>query len=75
MALKEQRKLKGLSQGKLAERCGQSVRTIQSYEQKTKDINKASLENLLNLAIALECKISDILTDNNLIEKCKKLGI
>ena len=67
--LKEIRIKKGLSQSKLASISGNNIRTIQHYEQGSKDINSAGLENLLNLANALQVGVSEILTDKDLIEK------
>ena len=71
MTLQEIRKNKGLSQSQLAEIAGVNVRTLQYYEQGVKDINGAKLITLLSLASALECKISDIVTDEKLKEKIK----
>ena len=75
MSLQEKRKEKGLSQSQLANKAGVKFRMLQHYEQASKDINGAKLNTLLNLAIALECKISDIVTDPELIEKIKMYGI
>lgn len=75
MSLQEKRKEKGLSQSQLAKKAGVKFRMLQHYEQGSKDINGAKLNTLLNLAIALECKISDIVTDPELIEKIKMYGI
>ena len=44
-----------LSQSMLAEKSGVSVRIIQSYEQKIRDINKAQFSTVAKLAEALEC--------------------
>jgi transcriptional regulator with XRE-family HTH domain len=51
----------GLSQKELAERSGVSLRLIQAYEQNYKDINKASVMNVLKLAAALDCDVKKIL--------------
>ena len=59
--LKIIRKAAGLSQSALAERCGISVRTIQQYEQRQKNINKAGAEHLLLLSRALHCDMSALL--------------
>ena len=75
MTLQEARKNKGLSQSQLAEIAGVNVRTLQYYEQGVKDINGAKLHTLLSLANALECNISDIVTDPTLIEKIKIYAI
>lgn len=75
MSLQEKRKEKGLSQSQLAKKSGVKFRTLQYYEQGSKDINGAKLNTLLNLAIALECSISEIVTDPELIEKIKMYGV
>lgn len=75
MSLKDARKRKGLSQSQLAEAANVNVRTLQYYEQGVKDINGAKLNTLLNLSRALECPISDIVTDPALKEKIKMHSI
>lgn len=70
--LQEIRKQKGLSQKKLGELSNVNHRTIQFYEQGLKDINGARLKTLLDLSIVLDCKVSQLLTDEELKEKCKK---
>lgn len=69
MKLKEIRTKNGLSQSQLAKKSGVNLRTLQQYEQGSRDINGASLKSLLDLCIALDCKLPDILTDKDLIEK------
>lgn len=59
--LKTKRETKQLSQRKLAELSGVSVRMIQYYEQGVKDINKAHAMSVYKLSEALECDICDIL--------------
>jgi DNA-binding XRE family transcriptional regulator len=56
-----QRKVVGYSQRKLAQKAGVNLRTLQQYESGAKDLNKASVETVLNLAWALGCDIEDIL--------------
>ena len=51
----------GCSQRQLAKAAGVSLRSIQMYEQRNKDINKAQAETLLRLARALGCQIEDLL--------------
>lgn len=51
--LKHIRKLYGISQSKLAKYSTVSLRSIQMYEQRNKDINKASGETLYNLSKVL----------------------
>lgn len=59
--LKLKRENLNMSQADLAEKSSVSKRTIQSYEQCEKDINKASVEIVSKLANALNCSIGDLL--------------
>ena len=59
--LKRVRKNAGLSQRELAEVSGLPVRTIQQYEQRQKNINKAQAEYLVALSKALYCDIESLL--------------
>lgn len=59
--LKLLRKASGLSQRELAQQSGVSFRTIQQYEQRQKNINKAQAESLLRLAKTLNCRTEDLL--------------
>ena len=51
----------GCSQSRLSEMSGVGLRSIQMYEQRRKDINKAEAESVLRLARALGCEIEDIM--------------
>ena len=74
--LQEMRKTRGMSQNDLASLTGISKRVIQAYEQmKDRSLDGAGLDKLVPLALALGCKISDLLEDGELIEQCQKLGI
>lgn len=64
-SLKFTREQAGLSQAELAEASGVNKRMIQHYEQGTKDINKASVITVLQLAEALDCDVYDIINDRN----------
>ena len=55
------RKAIGYSQKALAEKSGVTLRMIQQYEQRAKDINKATVMNLAALAQTLGCKVEDLL--------------
>jgi DNA-binding XRE family transcriptional regulator len=55
------RKNASLSQRDLSLRSGISVRTIQQYEQRKKDINKASAWTLYSFSKALHCNMEDML--------------
>lgn len=59
--LQSLRRLMGYSQRILAEKSGVSLRMIQQYEQRAKDINKATGKNLLMLAKTLGCSIEELL--------------
>ena len=59
--LKLLRKKAGLSQRELADLSGIPVRTIQQYEQRQKNINKAQAEYLVILAKALYCEAEDLM--------------
>lgn len=55
------RKAGGYSQKELAEKSGVTLRMIQQYEQRAKDINKAAAVNLFALAQVLGCRAEDLL--------------
>lgn len=59
--LQTQRKKCGYSQRELAEKSKVNIRTLQQYEMRAKDINKAAVSTLMNLAKALSCKVEDLL--------------
>lgn len=59
------RKAAGYSQRELAERSGVNLRTLQQYEIRSKDINKAAAVTLAALARVLCCRIEDLLEYNS----------
>lgn len=59
--LKRMRKLAGMSQSELAQCSGVSLRQIQLFEQRQRDINKAQAISLYKLGRALGCKSEDLL--------------
>ena len=59
--LKRIRTLYGCTQAELAKRSDVSLRSIQMYEQRNKDINKASAETVLGLAKVLGCTMEELL--------------
>ena len=61
--LKRIRTAYGCSQRELAEMSGVSLRCIQMYEQRNKDINKAQSDSLYRLAKALGCTMEDLLEE------------
>jgi len=66
--LQTQRKLYGFSQSELARRAGVNLRTLQQYELRTKDINKASVTTVLSLCTVLGCPIESILEPQTVYE-------
>jgi DNA-binding transcriptional regulator YiaG len=54
--LKRLRKASGFSQAELARQTGIPLRTIQQYEQRQKNINKAQAEYIIKLSHALYCE-------------------
>ncbi len=62
--LKLLRKKAGLTQQELAEQSDVPLRTLQQYEQRQKDINKAQAGYLVMLARVLCCEMEDILEKN-----------
>ena len=59
--LKRIRTAYGCTQAELAKRSQVSLRSIQMYEQRNKDINKASAETVLRLSRVLGCTMEDLL--------------
>ena len=71
--LKEMRQSKGLSQSQLAEKTGINVRTIQHYEQGSKNFDHARIDTIMKTCIALHCKLEDIIENQEYIDLLKKL--
>ena len=59
--LKRIRTIYGFSQSSLAKESNVSLRSIQMYEQRRKDINKASFEAVYRIAKVLGCNIEDLI--------------
>lgn len=59
--LKRFRSYTGMTQAELARQSGVSLRSIQMYEQRNKDINKASVETVYRLAKVFGCDVEDLL--------------
>lgn len=55
------RKRLGLTQKQLSIDSGVSLRSIQMYEQRNKDINKAHADSVIRLADVLKCDVNDLL--------------
>lgn len=61
MSLKAEREKAGLSQSELARKSGVDVRKIQGYEQGLRNINRAAVETVLDLAEALDVSVYKII--------------
>ena len=61
--LKFIREEKGLSQADLAKASGVPIRNIKAFEQGTRDINKAQVVTVLQLAEALDCDVYAIINN------------
>ena len=70
--LKEIRKNKGISQKELSEATKIKLRTIQSYEQNEKNIDNAKIETLIKISIALDCRISELINNEELKNLSKR---
>lgn len=64
--LKEEREKKGLTQKELSAKANINLSNIRAYEQGTRNINNISISNMINLCVALDCDINNILTDETL---------
>ena len=59
--LKRIRTAYGCKQAEMAQRSNVSLRSIQMYEQRNKDINKASVDTVYRLAKVLGCTMEDLI--------------
>lgn len=73
MALREARERAELSQVQLSKQTGVNLQMIRFYESGVKDINCAKLATLLTLCDRLNCKLSDIVTDEDTLKLLDKL--
>ena len=73
--LKEIRESRGMSQQDLADKSGINKRMIQAYEQGYRDINGAKLSKLVTFCIVLECRLSEIVEDAQLVKDLKALEV
>lgn len=73
MKLQKMRLDRGLSQSQLAEKTGINVRTIQHYEQGSKNFDHARIDTIMKCCIALQCKLEDIIEDQSFIKLIKML--
>ena len=59
--LKVMRESRGLSQAELARESGVKLRSIQMYEQRVNDIDKAQAQTVYKLARVIGCQVEDLL--------------
>mgnify|MGYP004628830639 FL=1 len=71
--LKEMRQSKGLSQSQLADKTGINVRTLQHYEQGSKNFDHARIDTIMKICIALNCKLEEVIDNPEYVELIKKL--
>lgn len=71
--LKELRQAKGLSQSQFSEKTGINIRTLQHYEQGSKDFDHARIDTILKACLALNCGLEDIIENQECVEMLKKL--
>lgn len=74
MVLKDFREQSNLTQAQLASKTDTTARVIQHYEQGTRSIDGAKIKTLLDLSLAVGCRISDLIADTELKDKLKKHG-
>ena len=70
--LKEVRLAKGLTQKQLADSANINIRVLQHYEQGTKNFDHARLDTLLKICLALDCKLADIIENEEYIDLLHK---
>ena len=73
-SLKRLRKEKGFTQSQLSEKSGTGLKSLQHYEQGVRPIDNADIRVLFGVSQALDCRISDLIEDNELREKLEKEG-
>lgn len=71
--IKELRQAKGFTQQKFADVTGISLRTLQHYEQGSKDFDHARIDTLLKACVALNCKLEDVIQNEEYRELIRKL--
>ena len=70
--LQKIRKAADMTQKKLANESGVSLRMIQLYEQRNKDVNKAQAIALFKIARVLGCEVADLLENESALELQKQ---
>lgn len=70
--LKEMRQAAGLSQSQLAEKTGINVRTLQHYEQGSKNFDHARIDTILKVCLALNCKLENLVENQEYIDLIRR---
>lgn len=73
--LKESLKKANMNPAQLAKEINISVSIINKYIYSDRNINGAKLETLIDISNVLNCRITEILTDEKLIAKLKNATI
>ncbi|MBQ3113677.1 MAG: helix-turn-helix transcriptional regulator [Phascolarctobacterium sp.] len=73
MKLQEERKRAKFSQSQLAEKAGIEISTLKKYERGARVIDNANLKILLALAITLDCRLEDIVEDEDIVEMLRRV--
>lgn len=68
MKLQNARKAAGMSQSQLADKADMNIRTLQHYEQGSKNFDHARIDTILKVCSALNCKIEDVIENEEYIE-------
>lgn len=71
--IKEMRLKAGLSQSQLAKSAEINMRTLQAYEQGGKNFDHARIDTIIKACITLNCKLEDIIDNQEYIKLLKKL--
>lgn len=71
--IKELRQAAGLSQSQFSERTGIKIRTLQHYDQGTKLFDHARIDTILKACLVLNCKLEDVLENQEYIELLKQV--
>lgn len=71
--LKEMRQARGLSQSQLAEKAGMNVRTLQHYEQGSKNFDHARIDTIVKICLVLDCRLDEIIENQEYVDLIKKL--
>ena len=66
--LKAMRVKAGLTQREVVERTGINAQTYSQYEQGAKSFDSAKLVTILNVCVALSCKLEDVIEDKELLK-------